>query len=319
MPKNITVVICTYNRADLLSEVLQSLARQTAPSAVYDVVVVNNNSTDATQQIAQDFSARFENFQVVVETKQGLSHARNRGCKEAKTPWVAYLDDDARARPDFADRIIHTAENFAFDCFGGIYLPWYKYGKKQWFRDEYASNGELLDTTGVLERDEISGGVSAFKKCVLEELGGFPTGLGMIGGRIAYGEETLLQLRMRQKGYIIGFDPGLQVDHLVPPSKMTVRWLLKSAYAHGAACWDAYDQSPKWRRVFKRFVELGYFFLKNAFIYTPRLFCRGYYIQNWIIDTIRPLSLNCGMIVTGIKKLSGGTNNSPDLGGDERS
>ncbi|MBN2109294.1 MAG: glycosyltransferase family 2 protein [Deltaproteobacteria bacterium] len=301
----LSVIVCTYNRSDLLMEALQSLTCQTAPLTAFEVLVVNNGSTDATQQIAEDFCERFENFHVVIEPQQGLSYARNRGFKEAKTPWVSYLDDDARARPDFAERIIHTVENFSFDCVGGVYLPWYKYGKPLWFRDEYGTNGRLLDETGVLHKGEISGGVSAFKKSVLEQLGGFPTSLGMTGNKIAYGEETLLQVRMRKKGFVIGFDPGLLVDHIMPLQKMTVRWLLKSAYRHGLACWDAYEQRPLWRRVFKRFLELGSFTFKNIFIYTPRLARHDYYFQNWIIDMLKPLSLNWGMIVSGIKKLSG--------------
>jgi glycosyltransferase involved in cell wall biosynthesis len=305
MSLKITIIICTYNRADVLKEVLQSLTCQTTPLTAYEVLVINNNSSDETQQIAEYFSSRYENFHVVIEAQQGLSYARNRGFKEAKTLWVSYLDDDARARPDFAERIIYTAQNFSFDCFGGVYLPWYMFGRPPWFRDEYGTNGKLLDETGVLSKGEISGGVSVFKKSVLEQLGGFPTSLGMSGNTIAYGEETLLQVRMRRKGFVIGFDPGLQVDHLMPLPKMTVRWMLKSAYRHGLACWDAYEQRPLWRRVFKRFLELGSFTFKNIFIYTPRLARHDYYIQNWIIDMVKPLSLNWGMIVSGIKKLSG--------------
>jgi len=90
----------------------------------------------------------------------------------------------------------------------------------------------------------------------------------------------------------------------MPLSRMSVWWLLKSAYAHGAACWDAYEQRPLWRRVLKRFLELGSFTFKSIFIYTPRLAGHDYYIQNWIIDILKPLSLNWGIIVSGIKKLT---------------
>lgn len=301
----LSVIVCTYNRVDLLMEALQSLAGQTVDASLYEILIVDNNSTDGTQEAVRGFAARHPNCRYCLELSQGIAFARNRGYKEARADWVAYFDSDEIAPPAYLERMLHVIDTYPFDCFGGIYLPFYKYGKPKWFQDSYATNGQLLDKVGVLKTGEIAVGESAFKKSILEELGGFPTTLGMLGKKIGYGEESLLQVRMRKKGFVIGFDPELRVDHVMPLSRMSVWWLLKSAYAHGAACWDAYEQRPLWRRVFKRFLELGYFTFKNIFIYTPRLARRDYYIQNWIIDMVKPLSLNWGMIVSGIKKLSG--------------
>jgi len=303
MTLQLSIIVCTYNRADLLRDVLQSLTCQTAPSTAYDVLVVNNNSSDSTQQIAQDFSSRFANFYVVVEPKQGLSHARNRGFKEAKTEWVAYLDDDARAHPDFVERVMHTAENFLFDCFGGVYLPWYKCGRPKWFRDEYATNGRLLDEVGVLKKGEISGGVSAFKKSVLEQLGGFPSTLGMCGNKIAYGEETLLQLRMREKGFVIGFDPEMLVDHVVSRPKMTVRWLLKSSYYHGFYYWDTYEDRATFFKLIKIMLEVGYLLLLETCRHAPHLMRREYYGKNFVIESLRLPAIRLGQLAGGIKNL----------------
>ncbi len=88
----------------------------------------------------------------MTEFAQGLSHARNRGYREAQAAWVAYMDDDAKAYPDFVERILYITDQYPFDAVGGMFLPWYKYGKPKWFRDTYASNGRLLDQVGILEK-----------------------------------------------------------------------------------------------------------------------------------------------------------------------
>lgn len=300
----LSVVVCTYNRAELLMDALESLVCQSVDPSTYEILVVDNGSTDRTPELVRGFMAQHAHCRLFMEPQQGIAQARNRGYREAQAEWVAYVDSDEIVPPGYLQRILHVIQNYRFDCFGGVYEPLYKYGKPKWFRDSYATNGRLLDRVGVLESGEIAVGESAFRKSVLEKLGGFPTSLGMRGEKIGYGEETLLQVRMRQKGYVIGFDPELRVGHVMVPSRMTVRWWLKSAYCHGVAMWDAYEQSPKWRRVFKRFLELFYFSCRDSLRYTPQLRQGDYYLQNWLVDVVGPLALNWGMIVSGTRKLT---------------
>jgi glycosyltransferase involved in cell wall biosynthesis len=308
MPIKLSVVVCTYNRADLLMEALQSLAGQTVDASLYEILVVDNNSTDGTLQLASSFASRHVNWRVVAEPSQGLSYARNRGYREAQADWVAYMDDDAKAYPNFIERILYLIDQYHFDAVGGMFLPWYKYGKPKWFCDAYASNGMLLDQVGILEKSYISGGVSAFKKSVLEDCGGFPTDMGMSGSKVAYGEETLLQTSMRVKGYSIGFDPLLRIEHVVNPYKLSLRWLVKAEYCHGLAFWAAYGEKVSWRRIVKRSIELLIFPLTKGRKLTPRLWReKDYYIQNWAFDMAQPLAINLGIIISGIRKIVGRT------------
>ena len=103
----ITVVVCTYNRANLLFYTLKSLATQIVDKSVYQVLVVNNNSNDKTEEVVNIFISRFSNFRIINEYSQGLSHARNRGYKESLTQWVVYMDDDARAPENYIQRILY--------------------------------------------------------------------------------------------------------------------------------------------------------------------------------------------------------------------
>ena len=96
----ITVAVCTYNRAGLLEECLESLVNQTADANTFEVIVVNNGSTDQTQQVAQQFTRQHSTFHVVIENKPGLSHARNLAFRNARSNWISYIDDDTKAFPN---------------------------------------------------------------------------------------------------------------------------------------------------------------------------------------------------------------------------
>lgn len=86
---DVSIVICTFNRADLLRECLQSLTNQNEDISRIPVIVVDNNSTDATAKTVREFERKLPGLKYVFEPEQGLSHARNRGFKEAETKWVA--------------------------------------------------------------------------------------------------------------------------------------------------------------------------------------------------------------------------------------
>jgi glucosyl-dolichyl phosphate glucuronosyltransferase len=299
----VTVVVCTYNRAEILKHCLHSLVEQDAAKNLFEVIVVDNNSKDNTAEVAQRFVENNSNFRVIYEKEQGLSYARNRGFKEARTSYVAYLDDDAKALENYVNRMIWVIDSFDFDAFGGRYVPWYLVPRPKWFLDEYGSNGYKLEKIGVLEDNFIDGGVSVFKKSALESLGGFSTDLGMRGEKMAYGEETNLQIRMRKTGLTIGFDPDLVVEHLVDNYKYNLYWFLKSAYTNGRNSWDIFELMPTWFIVFRRSVSLGYELFVNIIRYTPKLAQHNYFIQNWCIDTAAPGLNIIGSLVSAIKLL----------------
>src|SRR3989344_2536998 len=102
----VTVVVCTYNRSDLLYKCLESLVRQTVSKNLYEVLVVDNNSKDNTQQAVKRFIKTYVHIRNIKTDVQGLSHARNIGWKHAKGEYIAYIDDDAIAEPDWIEQII---------------------------------------------------------------------------------------------------------------------------------------------------------------------------------------------------------------------
>ncbi len=309
MKAQITVVICTYNRGEILSECLNSFSLQTVPSSKFELIVVDNNSTDDTSDIAKSYAMRHKNCRYVLEEKQGLSYARNRGYNEAHTPWVSYVDDDAKAYTNYVERALWVIENYNFDCFGGMYYAWHKYGKPKWLPKKFGDKKQVQHEVGIMENGYASGGVIVFKKNVLEQLNGFPVNLGMKGKQVSYGEETYLQIRMRKQGFILGFDPELKIDHLVAKYKLHPWWHVKSQYKQGEVSWNTFSRDTVRPRI-RTFIKKAYFeFIKASKNNTLKLKQDNYYFQNWFIDTLSPMAYQLGK-ARGLHKLKRNVRNT---------
>ena len=100
----LSIVIATFNRSAYLLRTLESLAGQTLPAQEFEILVVNNNSTDDTPAVFAGFARQHPELRLrmVAEPVQGISYARNRGVAEAKGECIVFIDDDEEAVPDFA-------------------------------------------------------------------------------------------------------------------------------------------------------------------------------------------------------------------------
>lgn len=302
----LSILICTYNRADILAECLQSLTTQTADSEVFEVIVVNNNSPDHTQSTAESFVGKVPNLRVVVETQQGLSYARNRAYEEAQADWVLYLDDDALASDNLVERALFTIHHYPYKYFGGVALPWYKYPKPHWYKDKYVATNELpYKTVTPIHGNQFAiGCIMVIHKPTLAKYGGFDVKLGMIGNTIAYNEETELQHRMRADGIQIAHDPKLFIRHLVAPYKMKVDWFFQSAFALGRDNVDAKNVSLNPLNLLLISVVAFLMMLVHLVIYTPKLLSKNYYIENWLIDVFKKVAKRVGTVYTALLKKS---------------
>lgn len=232
MNRNIlTIAICTYNRSHIISNVLISLLQQTIPSENYSLLIVDNNSTDQTQELVTSFKNKFTNIRIVLEKIQGLSHARNRALKECQTEWLAFLDDDAKAHPDWVETILQIIERGDFDGFGGPFYAWHHYGPAPYWLPKGFGTYESLQDYGPLKGNTyIPGGNCVFRCNAARSIGIFSTEFGMSGNRCSYGEETQFFERMRTSGYRMGDVPQLKIDHCVLPHKYSLHWQFKSTF-----------------------------------------------------------------------------------------
>jgi glucosyl-dolichyl phosphate glucuronosyltransferase len=228
-----SVVICTYNRAALLSTAIDTLVKQSLDSSLYEIIVVDNNSTDNTKDVVLSYGEKVKYF---LEKKVGLSHARNRGYEEAKGDYVGYTDDDCELPVHWLSTMYEVTQSVGPAMTGGPVYPFYLPDTKpNWYKDEY-----MLKEYGQIARPLLKGeyliGCNFFvRKDLFEKIGEFHVDYGMTGKKIGYAEETELQERMRSiaPGEIIYYNPLLFVKHLVRPEQMTMSWIIRSFYSKG--------------------------------------------------------------------------------------
>jgi len=233
----LSVIICTYKRPHLLREALQSMLDQKLPRDRFEVIVVDNNSEDMTEDVVREFARKAPGIRYVRETKQGLSHSRNRGCDEARGEYLVYLDDDAKANTSYLLKVYLALHALKPDILGGPIHPYYTQPKPRWFKDEYEIRHHAQET-GWSRTCPISGSNFVIRKELLRSLGMFDPELGMVGSTVRLGEEraVLNRYRMRppeeQKVY---YHLGCVVYHHVPLEKMSARYFLKRYYVAGRA------------------------------------------------------------------------------------
>ncbi len=288
MRLKISIVICTYNRSKWLKYCIESLVTQNCDKYLFEVIIVNNNSTDDTLNVAKKYRNEFQFYKVVTEKKQGLSFARNRGIDEASAEWVAYIDDDGKVRQDYIEQAIKTIECYNFDCFGGEVRNWFYFGKPKWYPDNMYNKA---DHKTVYETDYVLGGISFWLKEVFIKYGRFSTNIGMKGDKYGYGEETSLNDLIRANGGKVGCNPLIILDHLVPEYKMKIKWFLKYQYAMSRdATFNYIEVRNILLLIFYYIKTIGgipYRFLQIIpKVYKSILFKRDYFWQNIIIEIL---------------------------------
>jgi glycosyltransferase involved in cell wall biosynthesis len=290
----LSVVICTFNRAQLLEGCLTSLTDQIDDGV--EVIVVDNNSHDNTPEIVAKFSRADARIKYCKEPKQGLAAARNRGYQSSSGHYVAYIDDDARASSDWCARILAFAlRNPHVQAFGGPYRPFFLQPPPSWFKHEYGG-WALGDEERPLRSGEyINGTNMVYSRDLLKDLEGFSTALGMRGSILAYGEETHLQRRLAALGHVVYYVPDMVVEHLVAPAKMSVRWMVRSMYMTARDADLVFGSCPS---VPRSFASLA----KQLMLFPVRvIFSSEAYFKNRMIEALRPIAWATGLFVRALR------------------
>ena len=232
----LSIVICTYNRADLAANCLASVRQAMAGRGDVDVIVVDNNSSDQTKEVIQAAIGDQAQARYVFEPAQGLSHARNRGAAEAAGDYVGYIDDECIVDKAWLDAALHVIGTHRPALFGGPYGAWYRGEKPAWYKDHYASTDRHVREARALHPNEfVSGGNLFVERKWIDALGGFDPDYGMTGTKVNYGEETDFQIRLRahDPNALIYFDPRVFLRHLVRPEKLDLSHIARLKFAAG--------------------------------------------------------------------------------------
>ncbi|MFM2476541.1 glycosyltransferase family 2 protein [Celerinatantimonas sp. MCCC 1A17872] len=292
----LTIVICTYNRSRYLENCLLSLAEQSVDTINFEVLVVDNNSSDETLRVANKYKNFFKNYKVVTEHQNGLSYARNRGAKEASGDWVAYIDDDGFVNSDFVFLANMTISEYDFDMFGGVVIDVFERKKPNWLNFPlYPRLGES-SVEGIikLEKNTIFGCIMCIRKSLVLSYK-FDNSLGMKGNKIGFSEESEFQNRIRNDGYVVGQNPILVLNHTVMPSKYKIFWHIKSQFYLGQNYWIKEHRIPNiiFDILFGPFKIIGLLLLKSIYSLT-KIVKKDFHLGNYILNILQPTAYGVG-------------------------
>jgi glycosyltransferase involved in cell wall biosynthesis len=235
----ISVIIPTHNGAKTIVHTLRSLASQSLPPNRYEVIVVDNASTDNSAQVVQEFIASSESSVSVLyvyEPRLGAHHARNHGSLGASAPILAYTDDDVVVDSGWLKALLEMHKDPQVASVGGRVLPSWQVQPPEWLQSLPAGNLSLLDlgdTISVRQGPDIYSCNMTVLRSALLEVGGFHPEL--VGSAyIGDGETGMLQ-DLLDAGWKIMYTPSAVVWHMIPESRMTMKYLIRRYKNQAAA------------------------------------------------------------------------------------
>lgn len=233
-----TVVVCTHNRSRLLAEACVAALAVDYPADRWELVIVDNRSTDDTLEVAREVEAASPGrVRVVEEEEIGLSAARNRGIAEARGELIAFLDDDALPVAGWLRALAETLSEPGVEAAGGPVDPDFEGELPDWFRGRflpYLTVWDLGPEPRSLSYNEYPRGANvAFRRTAFERFGRFSTRLGRRGSSLRSCEETELCLRIERGGGTVRYAPAARVRHRVAAGRITERWMVQRYGSQG--------------------------------------------------------------------------------------
>nr|WP_290016220.1 glycosyltransferase [uncultured Alistipes sp.] len=237
----LSLVIPTHNRAEQLLVALRSVVRQSADPASWECVVVNNASTDDTEERFAAFAAEHPgiNLRMVFEPEPGVSHARNRGLSEARADLLAWIDDDERIGEHFIAAYLDFFDAYSgASVAGGRIVAEYPKGRPRWMSKyvemPVANPMDFGPAVRPFPLGRVPGGGNmAFRRSLAMRYGGFDVSLGRVGRELIGGEENDFFERLLRGGETIWYVPGAVMWHIIPPEKLTADYFRRLCFNVG--------------------------------------------------------------------------------------
>ncbi len=247
--RSVTVLVCTYNRAELLRETLAALRECTTPAdCVVDILVVDNNSSDSTPEVIRGVSASPGwPIHYLIERRQGKSFALNSALAVARGDVIALTDDDVLPARDWVSRIVETFRQQPVEFVFGKVLPRWgtlpppellsRRARDVWGPLALIDYGDepIPYTTAEFRRLRLPIGANlAVRRTALQHVGGWRTDLGRVDNSLVCGEDREMCVQLFRAGMYEGlYDPRLTVRHFVPEQRMSRRYFRRWYFWHG--------------------------------------------------------------------------------------
>ena len=229
---DVTVAICTWNRAKLLDATLAQMCKLRIPSGItWELLVIDNNCTDETPAVVERYADRLP-VRHILEKRQGISFARNCAQRNAAADLLLCTDDDVLVDEEWFTAYVRAAERWPnAGYFGGLIEPWFEHDPPSWFRaNELALAPAIaLRDLGPVERelgaDEPPFGANmAFRRAAFSSLE-YDTWLGSHGDDQIRGEETTYIRVLAANGFQGVWVPSAKVRHYVFARRLTLRFV----------------------------------------------------------------------------------------------
>ena len=234
-------VTCTYNRDKYLGQTLESLCQQVYPKDSFELIIVDNNSTDETALVCKNVMGKYPdvNTYYVKEINQGLSFALNRGIKKAKGEFILFVDDDETINPNHLEKLdCYLMEYPQIRLCGTQVVPIYETEKPKWLSHFtmrlITGHYDQGDKVKKLEAKNYPGtGHTIIKKELYDIVGYYNTDLGRKGKGLMGAEDKDMFLRLIENNIECYYLPGIPIYHHIPANKLTDEFFNKLTYSIG--------------------------------------------------------------------------------------
>jgi GT2 family glycosyltransferase len=229
----VTVAVITYNRSRLLRQTLAGILRQDYPADRWELLVIDNNSSDDTRDVVTSFVTANPAPRRIVETRQGLDHGRNRAIEEARGDLVVLVDDDVLVEPDWLAQLVapfSSESAHKIGVVGGEVVPVFPDGIPAWMEGFHRPLGLRSDPGPLAPNQAPMGANFAFPKWVFVRFGMFDTRLDRQGSRLFGGGDSEMIRRLRTVGLEVWFVPGAKVLHQISGDRLTLGYALRHAF-----------------------------------------------------------------------------------------
>jgi len=229
----VSVVICAYNRANFVIKALESLIKQESGFETFEVIIIDNNCTDNTSELCANFTLQNKdlNYKYVIETKQGLSHARNKGIEVAESEIIAFIDDDAFTDSHYITNIITAFENYPeYGALGGKVIPVYEIEEPAWiskYLERIVSKVDYGNKIMPFEKKYPVGCNMIFRKEVFNKVGTFNPDL------VYRNDDKYIFNKIKQANIKVLYVPDILVWHNIEKERTTKQAVLKTGLLNG--------------------------------------------------------------------------------------
>jgi glycosyltransferase involved in cell wall biosynthesis len=241
----LTVIIPSRNNACLLDRMLASVACQQFPDEQFEIIAIDNGSTDDTSAVCEAWEARFRNFRRVFEPEPGLHVGRNLGLTLARANILVYVDDDIQAEPLWLKGIAEAFNHPGVGLVGGNNQPDFESQPPPWLEQmkQRFSYGWALPSLSLLDfgispRDispaYVWGCNYSIRKDILMQIGGFhPDGMPKELIHLRGDGESFVSAEVVRLGMRVRFAPAASIRHFTPKSRMTETYLRDRGFRQG--------------------------------------------------------------------------------------